>query len=47
MATDYFGVLGVARGASDGDIKRAYRKLARDLHPDVGPPPALDSAGLS
>ena len=39
MATDYFGVLGVARGASDSDIKRAYRRLARDLHPDVNPDP--------
>jgi molecular chaperone DnaJ len=39
MATDYFGVLGIARGASDSDIKRAYRKLARDLHPDVNPEP--------
>src|SRR3954467_5103801 len=39
MATDYFGVLGVARDASDTDIKRAYRKMARDLHPDVNPEP--------
>ena len=39
MATDYYGVLGIARGASDSDIKRAYRKLARDLHPDVNPDP--------
>src|SRR3954465_3271744 len=39
MATDYFGVLGVARDASDSDIKRAYRKMARDLHPDVNPDP--------
>jgi molecular chaperone DnaJ len=39
MATDYYGVLGLAHGASDTDIKRAYRKLARDLHPDVNPDP--------
>jgi len=39
MATDYFGVLGLAREASDSDIKRAYRRLARDLHPDVNPDP--------
>ncbi|MBJ7451152.1 MAG: molecular chaperone DnaJ [Blastococcus sp.] len=39
MATDYFGVLGLAREANDADIKRAYRRLARDLHPDVNPDP--------
>jgi molecular chaperone DnaJ len=39
MATDYFGVLGVSRDASDSDLKRAYRRLARDLHPDVNPDP--------
>jgi molecular chaperone DnaJ len=39
MATDYFGVLGLTREASDGEIKRAYRRLARDLHPDVNPDP--------
>src|SRR3954451_881687 len=39
MATDYFGVLGVTRDASDTEIKRAYRKMARDLHPDVNPDP--------
>ena len=39
MATDYYAVLGLARGATDSEIKRAYRRLARDLHPDVNPDP--------
>lgn len=32
---DYYDVLGVPRNAGDGAIKRAYRKLAREFHPDV------------
>ena len=32
---DYYDVLGIARGADDAEIKKAFRKLARELHPDV------------
>ncbi len=32
---DYYTSLGVQRGASDADIKKAFRKLAREYHPDV------------
>jgi len=32
---DYYTVLGVARGATDAEIKRAYRRLAQQWHPDV------------
>ena len=34
---DYFKVLGVDRGADNDAIKRAFRKLARQHHPDVNP----------
>jgi molecular chaperone DnaJ len=37
VAKDYYGILGVSRDADDGEIKRAYRKLVRELHPDVNP----------
>ena len=36
---DYYKIMGVARDASQDDIKRAYRKLARKYHPDVSKEP--------
>ncbi len=39
VVRDYYGILGIERGAGPDEIKRAYRRLARELHPDVNPDP--------
>src|SRR4051794_41919263 len=39
---DYYAELGVPRDASEQDIRRAYRKLARENHPDVNQDPGAE-----
>jgi molecular chaperone DnaJ len=39
---DYYDILGVPRSASDDDLKRAFRKLAQQWHPDVSTEPGAD-----
>lgn len=35
MVKDYYNILGIARGASENEIKNAYRKMALKFHPGV------------
>ncbi len=43
MSTDPYSVLGVTRSATDKDIQRAFRGLAKKLHPDLNPGDAAAS----
>lgn len=42
MARDFYEVLGLSRNADQSEIQRAYRRLARTLHPDVNKDPAAE-----
>src|ERR671916_121720 len=44
MARDYYDALGVSRTASTEELQRAYRKLAREYHPDVNRDPAAEES---
>jgi molecular chaperone DnaJ len=43
MAADHYAVLGVGRGATSEEIKRAFRQLARQYHPDANPSPDAEA----
>lgn len=46
MSKDLYGILGVARGANHDEIRRAYKRKAKDLHPDLHPDDPVKADGF-
>ena len=42
MANSLYETLGIAKGASNDEIKKAYRKLAKEYHPDINKSPEAE-----